>query len=265
MSEFVFIPLFVIGVVLLILAIYNNNVVVKKYTLSSQKIKSPLKIVLLSDFHNKRSKKYIKKVIEKTRAQNPDFIVIVGDSVDRRKPDFDVSREFIKEISKIAKTCFITGNHERSLGKTECIERLECENLLFDEHYEIYEDYSLLGLSDTIGLSDSAMQSDLLSVFSRLDNYKIVMIHRPMSVYSHIGIADYDVDLVLCGHTHGGLVRIPFFGAIVSPDEGFFPHYSKGLYYKHGTAMVVSGGLGNTFLPLRINNFPQIVAIEIKL
>lgn len=264
MSEFVFIPLCLLAFFAVLLIIYNNNVVVKRYKLSSDKLKTPLKIVLLSDFHNKRGEKYMQKVISKTRAQNPDIIVIAGDSVDRRNPDFGIAREFVSQASQIAKTYFITGNHERALGKAECVELLGCEKLLFDEQYEIYEDYSVLGLSDTVGLSDVNSQSDLLSVFSRLDTYKIVFVHRPMELYSHLNISDYDVDLVLCGHTHGGLVRIPFFGAIVSPDEGFFPQYARGVYHKNGTTMVVSGGLGNTYLPLRINNFPQIVSVEIN-
>ncbi len=259
MSEFVFIPLFSVGFFALILFIYNNNVVVKKYKLSSAKIKSPLKIILLSDFHNKRGKRYMQKVIAKIRAQNPDIIVIAGDTVDRRKPDFKIAREFVLEVSQIAKTYLVTGNHERLLGKRECIEQLECEKLLFDDQYEIYDDYSVLGLSD------ASSQSDMLSLFSRLENYKIVFVHRPLEFYSNLTIADYDIDLVLCGHTHGGLIRIPFFGAVITPDEGFFPQYSKGIYHKNGSVMVVSGGLGNTFLPLRINNFPQIVAVEIKL
>lgn len=264
MSEFVFIPLCLITFFVILLVIYNNNVVVKKYKLSSDKLSSPLKIVLLSDFHNKHGKKYLQKIVEKIRQQNPDIIVIAGDSVDRRKPDYDRAGEFVSEISKIAKTYFITGNHERALGIDDCISRLGCEKLLFDEKYEIYEDYSVLGLSDRVGLENEA-QRDLLSVFSRLQNYKIVLVHRPMEFYSHLEIEKSDVDLVLCGHTHGGLVRIPFFGAIISPDEGFFPQYARGVYHKNGTTMVVSGGLGNTYLPLRLNNFPQIVAVEINL
>ncbi len=265
MSEFVFIPLYFLVFLAVILLIYNNKVVVKKYKLSSNKIKTPLKIVLLSDFHNKHGKKYLQKILLKVRDQNPDMIVIAGDSVDRRKPDFDIAREFVSEISKIAKTYFITGNHELALGKARCIENLGCEKVLFDERYEIYEDYSVLGLSDTVGLSDATSQSDLLSVFSRLETFKIVLVHRPMEFYDHLNISNYDIDLVLCGHTHGGLIRIPFFGAVISPDEGFFPKYARGVYQKNGSTMVVSGGLGNTLLPLRINNFPQIVSIEIKL
>ena len=264
MSEFVFIPLCFIVFLAVILLIYNNNVVVKKYKLKSDKIKTPLKIVLLTDFHNKHSKKYLKKVLLKTRAQNPDMIVVAGDAVDRRNPDFETTREFLQGVSQIAKTYYITGNHERALGKTHCIENLGCKDMLFDEKYEIYDDYSLLGLSDTVGLSDFSSQIDLVSIFSRLETYKIVFVHRPIEFYDHLKLSEQDVDLVLCGHTHGGLIRIPFFGAVISPDEGFFPQYTRGVYHKNNTAMIVSGGLGNTLLPLRINNFPQIVAVEIN-
>ncbi len=264
MSEFVFIPLCFLTFLAIVLAIYNNIVIVKKYKLTSDKIGTPLKIVLLCDFHSKRYPKRAKNLIKKIARQNPDFIVVAGDVVDRRRPDFDISRDFLQDVCKIADTYYVTGNHERSLGREDSIEKLNAKAILFDDDYKIFEHYSLLGLSDSVGLSNSA-QADLVSIFERLENYKIAIVHRPIQFYDYLTLSNSDIDLVLCGHTHGGCVRIPFFGAFLSPDEGFFPKYTKGVYQKNGTTMVVSGGLGNTFLPLRINNFPEIVVVEIKL
>ncbi len=264
MPEFIFIPLCLVGFVVLLFIIYNNNAIIKRYKISSKKIKTPLRIVLLSDFHNKRYSKGGQKLVKKIAAQKPDMIFITGDTVDRRRPDFNVSREFVKNVSKICETYLITGNHERALGRESCIEQLDCKDILLDDDYRIFEEYSVLGLSDTVGLSDSTWQSDALCVFERLENYKIVAVHRPSQFENYLGISERDVDLVLCGHIHGGVMRIPFFGAVFSPDEGFFPKYSKGVYVKNGTTLVISGGLGNTAFPLRINNFPEIVVIDIE-
>ncbi len=263
MTEFVFIPLCFVVFIAILLAVYNNVVVVNKYRISSKNLKTSLKIVLISDFHNKRYSKYRQKVVEKIAAQNPDFIVVAGDVVDRRRPDFEISRKFLSEVSRIADTYYVTGNHERTLGREETIEKLECEDVIIDSDYKIFEHYSLLGFPDTMGESDEKYR-DLLCIFERLKNYKIAIVHRPVQFDKFLSLSDYDIDLVLCGHTHGGVVRIPFFGAVISTDEGLFPKYTKGVYTKNDTTMVVSGGLGNTILPLRINNFPEIVVIEIN-
>lgn len=260
MSELVFIPLCLLAFLIALLAVYNNIVVVKKYKITSDKLKDALRIVLVSDLHNKKG---AHRIVKKIEMQKPDIIVVAGDLVDRRKPDFDISRNFLHDISQITDTYYVTGNHERALGLADSIDRLECAEVLLNDDYKIFEHYSILGLSDTVGISDNT-QKDVVSLFSRLENYKIVVVHRPTQIDSHLCLSDYDVDLLLCGHTHGGCVRIPFFGAVISPDEGFFPKYSKGIYEKNGTKMVISGGIGNTFLPLRINNFGEIVVIDIN-
>ncbi len=263
MSEFVFVPLCFIIFVIILLTVYNNVVVVKKYNLSSKKLGTSLRIVLVSDYHNKHYSKDGQKIIKKIADQNPDIIVVAGDLVDRRRPNFEIARTFLSAVSKIADTYYVTGNHERTLGKENVVKKLDCSGVLVDDEYKIFEHYSLLGLHDSVGESDYSLK-DLLCIFERLENYKIAVVHRPLQFDEYLRVSDYDVDLVLCGHTHGGLIRIPFFGAVVSPDEGFFPKYTKGVYTKNNTTMVVSGGLGNTFLPLRINNFPEIVVIEIN-
>ena len=71
-------------------------------------------------------------------------------------------------------------------------------------------------------------------------------------------------DLVLTGHAHGGQVRIPFVGGLIAPNQGLFPHYTEGVYSKDNTDMVVSRGLGNSVIPVRINNTPELVMITLK-
>ena len=68
----------------------------------------------------------------------------------------------------------------------------------------------------------------------------------------------------MTGHAHGGQFRIPFLGGLVAPNQGFFPEYTAGLYHEKNTNMVVSRGLGNSIIPVRINNTPELVIIELK-
>lgn len=71
-----------------------------------------------------------------------------------------------------------------------------------------------------------------------------------------------NIDLVLSGHAHGGQFRLPFIGRMFAPNQGIFPKYDAGLYTKGNTNMVVSRGLGNSIIPIRFNNRPEIVVIE---
>ena len=76
--------------------------------------------------------------------------------------------------------------------------------------------------------------------------------------------SSYDIDLVVSGHTHGGQVRLPFIGSLAVPSQGFFPKYDAGEYSNGNTKMIISRGIGNSMVPLRINNPPEVVLIELK-
>lgn len=246
-----------------LLVIYNNIAIVKKYKIKSGKLDKNLRIAVITDFHNKRYRRGNAYITDKVRNAKPDLIIIAGDLVDRRKTDIPVAKDLLDELKKIAKMLYVTGNHETEIGLEKVLPALDCENVLLDERYEIYRDYSVLGLSDR-ERDLTTERSDLLGVFEKLPNYKIVVTHRPTEIDDYLKISNYDIDLVITGHTHGGLIRIPFYGAIASPNEGFFPKYSKGKFDVNGTTLIVSGGLGNTGYPLRLNNFPEIVIIDIE-
>lgn len=263
MSELVFVPIFAACVIAVLLVIYNSITVVKKYKLNTDKLSKDLRIVLLSDFHNKRCLKGGRYLFKRISALKPDVIFVAGDTVDRRRPDYERAGVFLTAVSEIAPTYVVSGNHEGELGAAAVFERLECQRLVVDDQYKIFSDYSVLGLGDTQDMDRIEKQRDIIGIFERLDNFKIVLVHRPSPFYKSLMLKDNEVDLVLCGHTHGGAVRMPFFGAVYSPDDGFFPKYTKGIYKENGKALVVSGGLGNTLFPARINNFPEIVVVDV--
>ena len=90
--------------------------------------------------------------------------------------------------------------------------------------------------------------------------YTILLSHRPELFDTYVS---GEIDLVLSGHAHGGQFRLPFIGGLYAPGQGFFPKYDAGMYSKETTSMVVSRGLGNSIIPLRFNNRPEIVLIEL--
>ncbi|MFQ7260015.1 MAG: metallophosphoesterase, partial [Christensenellales bacterium] len=93
-------------------------------------------------------------------------------------------------------------------------------------------------------------------------NYTILLSHRPelFELYS-----EYEINLVFSGHAHGGQFRLPFIGGLIAPNQGLFPKYDSGLYTEETTSMIVSRGIGNSIIPIRINNRPNLVFAELKL
>lgn len=92
-------------------------------------------------------------------------------------------------------------------------------------------------------------------------DFTILLSHRPELFHLY---ADHEVDLALTGHAHGGQFRLPFIGGLVAPNQGLFPKYTSGVFSEGRTKMVVSRGLGNSIIPFRINNRPEIVVIRLK-
>ena len=97
--------------------------------------------------------------------------------------------------------------------------------------------------------------------FIKEDIFTVLLSHRPELFEEY---AKSGVNLVIAGHAHGGQFRLPFVGGLFAPNQGFFPRYDSGLYEKNNTKMVVSRGLGNSAVPIRFNNRPEIVVIELN-
>ena len=108
-------------------------------------------------------------------------------------------------------------------------------------------------------IQDSMVQTKI-SNLSLSDEYCILLSHRPELFAEYVS---EEVDLVLSGHAHGGQFRLPFIGGVIAPDQGLFPKYDAGKYSKNHTTMIVSRGIGNSIIPVRINNRPEIVIVEL--
>ena len=230
------------------------------------------KIAHVSDLHNHQWKD---KLINKIKASNPNIIEITGDLVDSSKTDIDIAIDFIERAKKIAPVYYVTGNHEAWLDDYSALEqRLEKTNIhMMDNKVEFIEmdgsKIQIVGVEDPDFQSQngqSYIQEELIK--EKIDEninrdyYNIVLSHRP-EVFAAYTRAK--ANLILSGHAHGGQFRIPFLNkGLVAPNQGFFPKYSEGLYSKDSSDMIVSRGLGNSIIPIRVNNTFELVIVELK-
>lgn len=276
-TKYVFSIIYLI-VIFIIYALWQNNfVTVTKYEYNNPKIPEGFdqyKILQISDLHNKNFDGSLIKLVEESK---PDIIVITGDLIDRRNTDIKVAIQLVKQLSTRAPTYYVTGNHEQlSHQYDELMKEMKKLDLhLLDNSY-----VTLSNMGDEVGIigvADPAIvQSESTYLWNNDENYmtesieklhknsktdfNILLSHRPelFNVYK-----DSQIDLVFSGHAHGGQVRLPLIGAAVAPNQGFFPKYTEGMYCEDSTSMVVSRGLGNSIIPVRINNPPEVVLVTL--
>lgn len=264
--------------VLLIWTIWGNTALtVNNVKISSSRIPaafSGFRIAQVSDLHNAEFGKGNKELLELLSESKPDIIVITGDLVDAKHTDIGVALDFAKEAVNIAPVYYVTGNHEASLSQyRELKTGLETVGVvvLEDETIQLRRDkevVTLIGLSDPnftlkddiFGETPAMVNTKLNSLADDESSYTILLSHRPELFESY---AHCNIDLVLSGHAHGGQFRLPFIGGLIAPDQGIFPKYDAGLFTNGSTNMIVSRGLGNSIIPIRFNNRPEVIVIEL--
>ena len=261
------------GIVFLILIIFvwyeNHHIVASSYDYKNSKISGDLegyRIVQISDLHNAEFGKDNKKLIAKIAELSPDLIVVTGDLVDSDHTDIDVAVDFIEDISGICPIYYVTGNHEHWLcdaDRQDLFEGIKNTGAIFleNERTTINEgnaSFELIGLDDK-SLGDDTLEN-LLNGSSNED-LTIVLAHEPQYINKYSAA---DADIALSGHAHGGQFVLPFIGAVVAPGQGFFPQYTSGSYQMNDTTMYVSRGLGNSIIPVRLFNDPEVVCIDLR-
>lgn len=264
----IIILMLIIIILILFCLFQNKHLVITTYTYESEKLGADLdgyRIVQISDLHNAEFGKENKKLLETIRSCSPDIIVITGDLVDSNHTNVERAVAFVKEAVKIAPVYYVTGNHEYWLEPSENEQMMQgilaagaCD--LDDEAVCIEKgdsSFMLAGLDDQ-HLSDETLKNLLQEQKNELS---IVLAHEPQYLQNY---ANAGADLVLTGHAHGGQIRLPFVGGIVAPDQGFLPEYTSGKYNRADTEMIVSRGLGNSIIPVRLFNYPEVVCVELR-
>ncbi|SCP99629.1 metallophosphoesterase [Anaerobium acetethylicum] len=261
------------GIVLLVLIIFvwyeNHHLVVSSYDYKSSKISGDLegyRIVQISDLHNAEFGKNNKNLITKIAELSPDLIVVTGDLVDSNHMDIDVAVNFIEDISGICPIYYVMGNHEHWLSDADRQDLFEgiknTDTTVLDNEGTTINagkaSFELIGLDDK-SLGDDTLKN-LMNGCSN-DDLTIVLAHEPQYINN---FSAAKADIVLSGHAHGGQFILPFVGAVVAPGQGFFPKYTSGAYQMKDTTMYVSRGLGNSVIPVRLFNDPEVVCIDLR-
>nr|AHF25113.1 phosphoesterase [uncultured bacterium Contig1552] len=232
------------------------------------------RIVQVSDLHNNLYGHDQSYLIAKIREVNPDVIVITGDLIDRNTRKVENAMKFVKGAVEIAPVFYVSGNHESGAGKeyVELVISMKKAGVVILENKSVElisgeEIICLAGIADPAfdyTASDAdVVDREIKDVLSQTGKERpvILLSHRPelIDIYSKNG-----VDLVLTGHAHGGQIRLPFFGPVYSPSQGFRPKYTSGLYKEGNTQMYVSRGIGNGLAPLRFNDGPELAVIILE-
>ena len=235
---------------------------------------SGFRIAHVSDLHNAKFDKDNANLLQMLAESRPDIIVITGDLIDAQHTDVDIALDFAGGTNKIAPTYYVTGNHEASCSQYDILKTglknagvtvLEDEIVYLEKNEEAI---ALLGLSDPdftikgdmFGEVPAMVSIKLKNMYERESEYSILLSHRPELFETYVSCG---VDLILSGHAHGGQFRLPFIGGLIAPDQGLFPRYDAGLFTDSNTNMIVSRGIGNSIIPIRFNNRPEIVLIEL--
>lgn len=271
--------LFIFFVVIMI--IDCHRFVIKEYTLKSSKLKKDKKFVLLSDLHNKSFGKENEKLFASIKKQCPDGILIAGDMYTATKgEDNEKMADFVCRLAKQYPVYYGIGNHEQ---KTK----------LFPEEFgAVYESYKerlqaagvTFLVNEKVFLPDCGIEvygieiereyyrkfkkkeMDSTYVTSLLGNteeekFHLLIAHNPDYFEDY---ADWGADLTVSGHVHGGLMKLPFLGGVISPRLILFPKYDGGEFSKDGKTMILSRGLGTHTLPIRIFNPGELVVLHLQ-
>lgn len=224
-----------------------------------------LRICQISDLHSTEFGADNQDLLRQVSDQQPDLIVITGDLVDQYRADLTPVAPLARALTAIAPTYYVTGNHEWALG-TGVVRDLkqtlsDCGvKVLSNEYVTLERDGQqlvLAGIDDPNGFADQKTLPELMEeIHAQLgDPYVLLLAHRnnDYPLYAQCG-----VDLTLCGHGHGGIIRLPFTDGLLSVDRTFSPDHTAGLYQLDYGQLVVSRGLGNSGPTFRLFNRPHL-------
>lgn len=262
-------------IVMAVLSVWwgNTALQVNSFSFSSPQLPDGFdgcRIVIVSDLHGAEFGEQNAALFEKIAEQEPDYIFCLGDLEDRYRGRTEGYPEAIADgLTAIAPTFYITGNHEWAIGYVpELKDALTAHGVtvLSNCFLPLERQGSqliLAGIDDPNGYADQKTPEQLAAeIFSGYgDPFWLLLAHRNNKFapqYSLLG-----ADLVLSGHGHGGIIRLPFTDGLLSVDRTFFPSYTAGFYEEHGSSLFVTRGLGNSGSSFRLFNRPEIAVLTL--
>jgi len=271
------------AVILLWFILYDSNRFVQvTYRFQDEKIKKKCRAVVLADLHNKSYGKKNERLLQAIDQCQPDFVLVAGD-IPTAHPgkSLEIASDFISELAKKYPIYYGNGNHEHRM-------RLYPKTYgdMYDRYRKVLQDAGVYHLVNAhvelpeYGICIYGAEIDryyykrfgtrpmgeeyLPEILGKPgeDTYNILLAHNPDYFLNY---AKWGSDLVLSGHVHGGIVRIPFWGkGVLSPNIRFFPQYDGGLFLQDGSSMVVSRGLGMHTIPFRLFNPAELILLELE-
>lgn len=249
----------------------RDDLEISRYEVKSQKLPESFdgfKIVQLSDLHGAEFGEDGMELVEKVKELEPDMIALTGDFV-TDEGDLAAVEKLVARLTELCPVYFISGNHEFGSGlavKVRNILERAGVKYLSNEYLTISrgEDEILLGgVEDPLAYADMLSPDELAQKMNDAapDAFKILLGHRN---YWMTEYPELPVDLIFCGHAHGGLIRIPGVGGLIGTDRRLFPDFDAGEYNNGRYTLIVSRGLGNSVPIPRIFNRPEIVCVELS-
>lgn len=231
------------------------------------------RIAMLSDLHDTVYGESNNKLFEAINNEQPDIVIIAGDLVTAKEGrDFSPAFNLLRKLAPKYPVYYALGNHEqRAYSEVkeylQKVRRLSGVKLLDNETVVAECGIRIAGLSLPIRFYKKAKKiaakaSDICEQLgTKDDGYTVLVAHNPIFFKAY---SDWGAELVLSGHLHGGIVRLPFIGGVVSPQVSFFPKYDKGMFTADKSTMIVSAGLGKHTIPIRLWNPAELVIIDLK-
>lgn len=255
---------------------YDNNCLqIARHEMKAD-IERPLKIVHLSDLHGKKFGKGQQKLIGAVMSCGPDLIAVTGDMVNGRnvnQRELEETAQLLSALNDYAPVLYVAGNHEHHLGKREFSAFRKSLSdrriiVLANEMVSIRaggQNVTVLGMDEMEGAVDRQTLQTLMGDFEVQEGFRLLLCHYPgrFALDGEDSYQNFCFDLMLAGHSHGGQIILPGIGGLYSPDQGLFPKYYKGMYGDM-PKLIVSGGLGPSFFPLRLFNRPEVICVTVS-
>lgn len=249
----------------------RDDLEISRYEVKSQKLPESFdgfKIVQLSDLHGAEFGEDGMELVEKVKELEPDIIALTGDFV-TDEGDLAAVKKLAGRLTELCPVYFVSGNHEFGSGlaiKVRNILERAGVKYLSNEYLTINrgDDEILLGgVEDPLAYADMLSPDELAQKMNDAapDAFKILLGHRN---YWMTEYPELPVDLIFCGHAHGGLIRIPGVGGLIGTDRRLFPDFDAGQFNNGRYTLIVSRGLGNSVPIPRIFNRPEIVCVELS-
>jgi hypothetical protein len=259
--------LIILCAALLLLGKYGLSV--SRYELASDRLPESFdgfRIVQLSDLHGSEFGADNRRLVRAVAGENPDIIVLTGDFIDEDKDELPEVDTLVRQLTGIAPVYFVSGNHDWASGGIEAL----ADTLSSDGVTYLRNDYITLnqgtdsiilaGVEDPNGRADMMKPDELVDIINNESpgSYIVLLAHRNYWVEKY---PDLQVDIIMCGHAHGGIIRIPGIGGLIGTNAGLLPEYDAGVFTSGRYRMVVSRGLGNSVSAPRFMNTPEIVTL----